>query len=328
MKSEHKSVQEKLEVWLAAQQEVRQTNDKTEAEQSKRSEEIQLNERVNKLQEENKSLNEEHKRLQTEYKMLQNIYKKLRSENNDLKLKHTELQGETAECRDRMALLDVEVSKLVNYCEMVALTNNSIESQRKRLINNISNLLSQYHDLLTQIGGESEKVISDQMHDLSAKKERLEKMIKDYDTTLERKKVAVTNQNVVRRIHKSSTDVCVSRNANQRDRSKDRNSAPIDTLVDEAIYGRIWEAETPPIGPNTAILRPFRSTSASSLTTEQNNSKSSDAIKQINNESAKQVWIPVLFYSFESLKYIFNRIYDKIFYILNADKGRDNGSRK
>ena len=294
MKSEHKTVQEKLTIWLASQQEVQQINEHEETDLNKRSED-KLNEKVSKLEEENKSLNEEHKRLQTEYKMLQNIYKKLRSENNDLKLKHTELQGETAECRDRMALLDVEVSKLVNYCEMVALTNNSIESQRKRLINNISNLLSQYHDLLTQIGGESEKLISDKMHDLSAKKERLEKMIKDYDITLEKKKVAVTNQNVVRRIHRSSTDLCLSKNPSksgkedQRDRSKDRNSAPIDTLVDEAIYGRIWEAETPPIGPNTAVLRPFRSTSVSSLALEQSNNKSSDVIKQINNDSINQV---------------------------------------
>lgn len=268
-----------------------QTNDKIESKDSnKSSNDNQLNEKLKKSEEENKSLNEEHKRLQTEYKMLQNIYKKLRTENNDLKLKHTELQGETAECRDRMALLDVEVSKLANYCEMVALTNNSIESQRKRLINNISNLLSQYHELLSQIGGETEKVISDKMNDLSAKKERLEKMIKDYDVTLEKKKVAV-NHNVVRRIHRSSTDLCLSKNQNNslRERSKDRNSAPIDNLIDEAIYGRIWEAETPPIPSNTAILRPFRSTSSSSQALEQNSSKSPEVIKQLNSDPINQV---------------------------------------
>ncbi|CAG2101544.1 unnamed protein product [Medioppia subpectinata] len=272
---------EEVEVVLA-DKEVQQMNGKLESlELSHSCDCNDLNDKITKLKEENRVMDEEHKRLQTEYKMLQNIYKKLRTENNDLKLRHTELQGETSECRDRMALLDVEVSKLANYCEMVALTNNSIESHRKRLINNISNLLTQYHDVLTEIGGDSEKLISDKMHDLTAKKEKLDKMIKEYDLTLEKKKVVVSNHNVVRRIHRSSTDLCLSNNQiiHFNDRSKERNSAPFDNLADEAIYGRIWEAETPPITSSTSALRPTPTNNTSSQALEQSSGKASETIK-------------------------------------------------
>ncbi len=285
LRAEHKAVQDKLQAWLVSQEELQKMKDEIES-RGDSSNNNKINVEMTKLEEEYKVLNEEHKRLQTEYKMLQNIYKKLRTENNDLKLKHTELQGETAECRDRMSLLDVEVSKLSNYCEMVALTNNSVECHRKRLITNMSNLLSQYHDLLNEIADDSEKLITDKMQDLSAKKEKLEKMIKEYDVTLEKKKVAVTNPNVVRRIHKSTTDLCLSKNQN----SRDRNSAPVDNLVDEAIYGRIWEAETPPLPSNTAILRPFRNNSSSStLNSEQNISKPLETNKQTKTDSITQV---------------------------------------
>ncbi|XP_054154500.1 protein Daple-like [Oppia nitens] len=241
-----------------------------------------------KFDDKNKSLNEEHNRLQTEYKMLQNIYKKLRTDYNDLKLRHTDLQGETQECRDRMTLLDVEVSKLANYCEIVALTNNSIESHRKRLINNIANLLTQYHDLLTEISGDSEKLITDKVHDLSTKKKKLDKMIKEYDLTLEKKKVAVSSHNVVRRIHRSSTELCLSSNTNLalREQSRDRKSAPIDNLIDEAIYGRIWEAQTPPIASKSA-LRPITSTSNSLY--ETHNGKPLENVKQMVNEALNQI---------------------------------------
>ncbi|CAG2161651.1 unnamed protein product [Oppiella nova] len=281
------SIEGKVEERLSPEPEVQQMNGKLESLELNHSCDCkQLNVKITQLEEENKELDEEHKRLQTEHKMLQNIYKKLRTENNDLKLRHTSLQGETAECRDRMALLDVEVSKLANYCEMVALTNNSIECHRKRLINNISNLLTQYHDLLTEIGGDSEKIISDKMHDLSAKKEKLDKMIKEYDLTLEKKKVVVNNHNVVRRIHRSSTDLCLSNNQNTtpKERSKERNSAPIDNMVDEAIYGRIWEAETPPITSSTSALRPSRTNNTLTQTMDQNNGKTCDPLNQIKEE--------------------------------------------
>ncbi|KAH9497954.1 Girdin [Dermatophagoides farinae] len=190
-------------------------------------EHVDHEEKLLSLNNEYKTLNEEHKRLQTEHKMLQNIYKKLRSDNNDLKLKHTELQGETAECKDRMNALNVEVSKLSNYCEMVAMTNTTLEQQRKKLATQSASLLAQYNDLLMELSCGCERTIKDKLHELIMKKERLEKMFKDYDISFEKNMSRVSN-------NKSSMTA-----ADLQQSSSSR--------IDDTIYGLLWEAETPSI---------------------------------------------------------------------------------
>jgi cell division protein FtsL len=57
-------------------------------------------------------------KLKQEYRSLQEEYRSLRSENGSLKLRHTEMQGELAKSNDHSTLLEVEVSKLNNRCEV------------------------------------------------------------------------------------------------------------------------------------------------------------------------------------------------------------------
>ncbi|KAJ6218480.1 hypothetical protein RDWZM_009637 [Blomia tropicalis] len=237
LKAENKSLEEQLRaIILKHEQLVDKTNKELQCLQMKATkenvDETNYKEKLSQLSEEHKNLNEEHKRLQNEHKMLQNIYKKLRSDNNELKLKHTELQGETAECRDQMNALNVEVSKLSNYCEMVALTNNTLEVQRKKLTTQSGSLLSQYNDLLLELSNGCEKSVVDKLRELCLKKERLEKMFKEYDISIEK--------NMPRVSHKDSNHT-------------------------DAIYGRLWEAETPPLHyvdshhgiSSTALLRQY-----------------------------------------------------------------------
>ena len=223
-------------------QSLKEITDQEQLEYSNQKEKLTL------LTEEHKSLSEEHKRLQTEHKMLQNIYKKLRSDNNELKLKHTELQGETAECKDRMNALNVEVSKLSSYCEMVALTNNTLEVQRKKLATQSASLLSQYNDLLLGLSNDCEKSVRDKLRELCIKKERLEKMFKEYDISIEKNMPRVASRTHIR---------------------KHVDGQP----MDDAIYGRLWEAETPPlqhgespvITSSASLLRQYPMTNSNNI---------------------------------------------------------------
>ena len=243
LKQENKALEKELNLLLEKHQalvdktgeeleNLQQTKEKCNAEEDA------LKDKLCTLTNEHKALSDEHSRLQTEHKMLQNIYKKLRSENNELKLKHTELQGETADCKDRMNSLNVEVSKLSSYCEMVALTNNTLETQRKKLTTQSASLLTQYNDLLLELSNGCENSVMDKLHDLCVKKERLEKMFKEYDLSIEKNMPRVSNKRQLS-------------NENQ-------------TNFDDAIYGRIWEAETPSIQHSdsnltnsTVILRQY-----------------------------------------------------------------------
>ena len=290
LRAEHKIVEEKLQAWLVAQDELQKMKDEIEKNSNANDTKDIVNEN-NKLKEECQHLEEEYKRLQTEYKMLQNIYKKLRIENNNLILKHTELQGETAEFKNQTESLNVEVSKLSNYCQTLAQTYNSLESQTKSLITNMFNLVGQQHDVLNEISNSNEKKLSlEKMHDLLAKREKIEKMMKDYDydVIVEKKKVAITAPNVVRQIHKSNNDLRLSKNHNEN--SKDHKNANFPD-PEEVIYGKIWEAGTPPLN-NTAILRPIMSHSSSS-------SSSSSLQEQLplSDEKIRNTNFKVVFFS-------------------------------
>ncbi|RWS11653.1 Protein Daple-like protein [Dinothrombium tinctorium] len=276
LRAEHKVVEEQLKAWLVSNEELRKMKEAIENVSSNEDHcncnlSKELSAKLKALTDEKNNINENYKKLQTEFKMLQNIYKQLRSENNELKLKHTELQGETAECKDRLSSLDVEVSKLSSYCESLSITNNSLEEQRKTLISSVSNLLVQYQDILNEIADNTQSLAAEKLNDLCAKKERLEKMIKEYDNVAtKKKKVAVTAPSVVRRIPRSTTDnnLMIVKQSNKDEKVKNRNSCP---PIDEnnEIYGRIWEAETLcPFPSNAAILRPIRNSSASNSSQE------------------------------------------------------------
>ena len=58
-------------------------------------------------------------KLKQEFRSLQEEYRSLRSENGSLKLRQTEMQGELAKSNDHNTLLEVELSKLNNKCEVI-----------------------------------------------------------------------------------------------------------------------------------------------------------------------------------------------------------------
>ena len=94
--------------------------------------------------------------------------------------------------------MDVEHSKALNRCEVLTQMNSSLEEDRKSLMSQVSILLTQYHDLLTQTLDdkehfhEEEKVFTDRMNNLSRQKEKLEEKImeqyKKMDNTSPQKK--------------------------------------------------------------------------------------------------------------------------------------------
>merc|ERR1719318_1565636 len=103
-----------------------------------------------RLKDDFRSLFTANERMKTEYCNLQTDYKSLKTENNQLKLRHTELQGKLGDAREQITILDVENTKVTNRCEVLHQLNLSLEEDRKSLMSQVSLLLSQYHDLLTQ----------------------------------------------------------------------------------------------------------------------------------------------------------------------------------
>ena len=82
-----------------------------------------------------------------------------------------------------MTVLDVENTKISNRCEVLHQLNLSLEEDRKSLMSQVSLLLSQYHDLLTQTLDdkehyhEEEREYSERMNNLRRQKEKLEEKI-------------------------------------------------------------------------------------------------------------------------------------------------------
>ena len=136
-----------------------------------------------RLKDDFRSLFTVNERMKTEYCNLQTDYKSLKTENNQLKLRHTELQGKLVDTREQCTALDVENTKVNNRCEVLHQLNLSLEEDRKSLMSQVSLLLSQYHDLLTQTLDdkdhyhEEEREYSDKVHNLRRQKEKLEEKI-------------------------------------------------------------------------------------------------------------------------------------------------------
>ena len=91
--------------------------------------------------------------------------------------------GWLADGKEQMTLLDVENTKITNRCEVLHQLNLSLEEDRKSLMSQVSLLLSQYHDLLTQTLDdkehyhEEEREYSERMNNLRRQKEKLEEKI-------------------------------------------------------------------------------------------------------------------------------------------------------
>lgn len=68
--------------------------------------------------------------FQTDYKALKTSY-------NQLKLQQTDLKGKLHEAKEQVASMDVEHSKALNRCEVLAQMNNSLEDDRRSLMSQV-----------------------------------------------------------------------------------------------------------------------------------------------------------------------------------------------
>jgi len=168
-----------------------------------------------RLKDDFRSLFTANERMKTEYGNLQTDYRVLKTENNNLKLRHTELQGKLGDAREQMTILDVENTKVANRCEVLHQLNLSLEEDRKSLMSQVSLLLSQYHDLLTQTLDDKEhyhveeREYSDKMNNLRRQKEKLEeKIMEQYkkmeNTTPKKKGIGFT---LVRKMRKAGSNM-------------------------------------------------------------------------------------------------------------------------
>merc|ERR1719318_722825 len=192
-----------------------------------------------RLKDDFRSLFTANERMKTEYCNLQTDYKSLKTENNQLKLRHTELQGKLGDAREQITILDVENTKITNRCEVLHQLNLSLEEDRKSLMSQVSLLLSQYHDLLTQTLDdkehfhEEEREYSDKMNNLRRQKEKLEeKIMEQYkkmeNSTPKKKGLGFT---LVRKMRKAGSNMFL---ASPGGRSRSRNQ---DTEQDSSSLG-------------------------------------------------------------------------------------------
>lgn len=172
-------------------------------------------------------------RFKNEYKNIQEQYKMIRMEHSSLKLQNTELTGELNAKQDQVRLLQIEYSKVQQRCEvrqqknlsklgddfikfqyrfyfqMLIQNNADLDSERKALMDNVSQLLSQYQELLAisledkKHFHEEEKNYTERVHSLKRQKEKLEEKIMEHykksETTVQKKYVLIywRNPNVL-----------------------------------------------------------------------------------------------------------------------------------
>ncbi|XP_023337883.1 protein Daple [Eurytemora carolleeae] len=185
-----------------------------------------------RLKDDFRSLFTANERMKTEYCNLQTDYKTLKTENNQLKLKNTKLAGQLGDGREQMTILDVENSKVNNRCEVLHQLNLSLEEDRKSLMSQVSLLLYQYHDLLTQTLDdkehfhEEEREYSDKMNNLRRQKEKLEeKIMEQYkkmdNTTPKKKGIGLT---LVKRMKKAGSNMFLNSPGRNRRIEEDTSS--------------------------------------------------------------------------------------------------------
>lgn len=139
-----------------------------------------------KLKDDFRNLFTQSDRMKQEYKNMQEQYRSMRSENGQLKLQHTELQGELNNRIDVATGLDIELTKVSQRCEMLLQMNANLDSDRRTLMDHVSQLLAQYHELLVtslddkQHYHDEEKLFTDRVNNLHRQKEKLEDKIMEH----------------------------------------------------------------------------------------------------------------------------------------------------
>ncbi|XP_074039067.1 protein girdin [Leptinotarsa decemlineata] len=154
-------------------------------------------------------------RLKQEYRSVQEELKTLRTESRNLRLVKTEMQGELNLRFDDMAGLQLENARLQQKCEMLFELNHSLSSDRRTLMDHVSQLLTQYHTLLMHSLEDKEhyhteeKLYTDKVNNLCRQKEKLEEKIMEHYRKLDNAsaKKKGFGATLVRRVRKAGSDI-------------------------------------------------------------------------------------------------------------------------
>lgn len=144
-----------------------------------------------KLKDDFRNVLSANERLKTEYKNVQEQYKIVRSENGRLKLQSTEISGELMASNEQLKAYEIEYANCSNRCEMLMQINSTLDVDRRKLMDHVSQILTQYQELLThslddkQHFHDEEKQFTDKVNHLHRQKEKLEEKIMEHYKKLE-----------------------------------------------------------------------------------------------------------------------------------------------
>lgn len=144
-----------------------------------------------KLKDDFRNLFTTGERFKNEYKNIQEQYKIIRSDNGQLRLQNTKLSDELNTRTEQVKSLEIEFTKCAQRCEMLLQMNANLDTDRRTLMDHVSQLLSQYHELLAhslddkQHYHDEEKLFTDKVNNLHRQKEKLEEKIMEHYKKLE-----------------------------------------------------------------------------------------------------------------------------------------------
>ncbi|XP_063913920.1 protein Daple isoform X2 [Zophobas morio] len=168
-----------------------------------------------KLKDDFRNLFTASERLKVEYRNIQEELKNVRTESRTLRLGQTEMQGELNSTSDLVAGLHLENAKLQQKCDMLFEMNHSLDSDRRALMDHVSQLLTQYHSLLTHSLEDKqhyhleEKLYTDKVNNLCRQKEKLEEKIMEHYRKLDNAscKKKGFGATLVRKVRKAGSDI-------------------------------------------------------------------------------------------------------------------------
>ncbi|XP_014205802.1 protein Daple [Copidosoma floridanum] len=172
-----------------------------------------LRQEHSKLKEDFRNLYTNTEGLKAQYRALQDDYRKAKLDSNKLSLRQAEMQGELSAKDDQLASLELQLGKLDQRCEMLLQSNSGLDNDRRSLMNHVSLLLNQYHELLTLAFEDKEhyhmeeKMYTDRVNHLHRQKEKLEEKIMEHYRNLEScsSKKKSLGANLVRRVYKAGS---------------------------------------------------------------------------------------------------------------------------
>ncbi|CAK9824149.1 CCDC88A [Anthophora retusa] len=192
-----------------------------------------------KLKDDFRNLYTATEKLKMEYRNLQEDYRKNKIETNRLSLKLTEMQGELSSRDERSSNLELQINKLNQRCEVLLHMNSGLDNDRRSLMDHISLLFNQYHELLTHSLEDKEhyhmeeKLYTDKVNHLYRQKEKLEDKIMEHYRKLESctPKKKGFGANLVRRVRKAGSEFL---NKNRRSWAEDSKHSEGKTYESES----------------------------------------------------------------------------------------------